>query len=185
MQTTDLVKVVKAAVDAIRVAADAKGIALQETIDPRVTPIAGDPHRLQQVVWNLVSNAVKFTPKSGRIQVRLERINSHVEIIVADNGRGIDPASLQFVFDRFWQAPDTQRGEVGIGLGLSIARQLVTMHGGTILAHSEGLGKGSTFMVRLPLPVSSAALSDQPRGIRRLHRSPSTRTFLGSTGFRS
>ncbi len=163
VQTTDLVDVVQSAVEAMRVAAEAKSIELIETIDPQVTPIAGDPHRLQQVVWNLVSNAVKFTPKGGRIQVRLERINSHVEIIVADNGKGVEPASLPLVFDRFWQAPGADRVEVGVGLGLSIARQLVTMHGGTIVAKSDGLGKGATFTVRLPLPVSTAALGEQPR----------------------
>ena len=163
VQTTDLVDVVQSAVEAMRVAADAKSIDLVETIDPQVTPIAGDPHRLQQVVWNLVSNAVKFTPKGGRIQVRLERINSHVEIVVADNGKGIEPASLPLVFDRFWQAPGADRFEVGVGLGLSIARQLVTMHGGTIVAQSDGLGKGATFTVRLPLPVSTAGLGEQPR----------------------
>ncbi|HUA32268.1 MAG TPA: ATP-binding protein [Candidatus Binataceae bacterium] len=174
VQTTDLVDVVQSAVEAMRVAADAKSISLVETIDPRVTPIAGDPHRLQQVVWNLVSNAVKFTPKGGRIQVRLERINSHVEIIVADNGKGIEPASLPLVFDRFWQAPGADRVEVGVGLGLSIARQLVTMHGGTIVAHSDGFGKGATFTVRLPLPVSTAPVSEQPR--RHPTVAPMTRT---------
>lgn len=163
LQSTDLVEVVRAAVDAMRAAAEAKSITLQETIDPRVSPIAGDPQRLQQVVWNLVSNAVKFTPRGGRIQIRLERINSHIEITVADNGRGIEAASIEHVFDRFWQAPGSERNEAGIGLGLSIVKQLVALHGGTVTAHSDGPGKGATFTVRLPLPVSSAALLELPR----------------------
>ena len=132
-----------------------KSITLQEIIDPRVDSVAGDPGRLQQVVWNLVSNAVKFTPNGGKIQVRVERINSHVEIIVADTGQGIEPAALGSVFDRFWQADGTAQSKHGVGLGLSIVKEIVSLHGGTVVAHSEGAGKGSTFTVRLPLPVST------------------------------
>ena len=161
VQATDLAQVVKAAVDANRVAADAKSIELQEIIDSRVSLISGDPQRMQQVVWNLLSNAVKFTPKGGKVQVRLERINSHVEIIVADNGQGIAPASLSRVFDRFWRETDTST--TGTGLGLAIVKELVTMHGGTVIVHSDGLGKGSTFTVRLPLPVSTAPLLEPRR----------------------
>jgi CheY-like chemotaxis protein len=147
----------------MRVAAEAKSIDLQEIIDPSVRVIAGDPHRLQQVVWNLLSNAVKFTPKGGKVQVRLERINSHVEIIVADNGQGIAPSSLAQLFDRFWRAADSDQNRPGTGLGLSIVKELVALHGGTILADSDGLGKGSTFTVRLPLPVSTAPLLEPRR----------------------
>ncbi len=161
VQATNLAQVVKAAVDANRVAADAKSIELQEIIDPRISLISGDPQRMQQVVWNLLSNAVKFTPKGGKVQVRLERINSHVEIIVADNGQGIAPASLSRVFDRFWRETDTST--TGTGLGLAIVKELVTMHGGTVIVHSDGLGKGSTFTVRLPLPVSTAPLLEPRR----------------------
>lgn len=161
VQATDLAQVVKAAVDANRVAADAKSIELQEIIDSRVSLISGDPQRMQQVVWNLLSNAVKFTPKGGKVQVRLERINSHVEIIVADNGQGIAPASVSRVFDRFWRETDTST--TGTGLGLAIVKELVTMHGGTVIVHSDGLGKGSTFTVRLPLPVSTAPLLEPRR----------------------
>lgn len=155
VQAVDLAEVVRAGVDSMRVAAEAKSITLQEIIDPRVDAVAGDPGRLQQVVWNLVSNAVKFTPNGGKIQVRVERINSHVEIIVADTGKGIEPAALESVFDRFWQADGTAQSKHGVGLGLSIVKEIVSLHGGTVVAHSEGPGKGSTFAVRLPLPIST------------------------------
>ena len=95
-------------------------------------------------------------PRGGKIQVRVERINSHVEIVVADPGEGIEPASLGSVFDRYWQADDLRRSGQGVGLGLSIVKKIVNLHGGAVLAHSEGRGKGSTFTVRLPLPVSKA-----------------------------
>ena len=163
VQATNLAQVVKAAVDGMRVAAEAKSINLQDIIDPSVSLIAGDPKRLQQVVWNLISNAVKFTPKGGKVQVRLERINSHVEIIVADNGQGIAPAALSHVFERFWRATDSDQSIPGTGLGLGIVKELVTLHGGTVMAHSDGLGKGSTFTVRLPLPVSTAPLLEPRR----------------------
>jgi signal transduction histidine kinase/ActR/RegA family two-component response regulator len=153
VQTVDLADVVRAGVESMRTAAEAKSIALQEIIDPRIDFIAGDPARLQQIVWNLVSNAVKFTPSGGRIQVRVERINSHVEIVVADTGEGIEPSSLRFVFDRFWQAEAPGRSTQGVGLGLSIVKQIVALHGGTVAAHSDGPGRGTTFTVRLPLPI--------------------------------
>ncbi len=155
VQTVDLAEVVKAGAESIRAAAEAKSITLREILDPSVNSIAGDPGRLQQIVWNLVSNAVKFTPKGGRIQVRLERINSHIEIVVADNGQGIEPASLSSVFERFWQGGDSNESRHGVGLGLSIVKELVGLHGGTVVAHSDGLGTGSTFTVRLPLPAST------------------------------
>jgi len=163
VQATDLAQVVKAGVEAIRVATQAKSIALQDIIDPSVSLIAGDQARLQQVVFNLLSNAVKFTPGGGKIEVRLERINSHVEIIVADNGQGIAPDSLLYVFDRFWQEANTVEGTPGVGLGLSIVKELVTLHGGAVMVHSEGIGKGSTFTVRLPLPVATAPLLEPRR----------------------
>lgn len=155
VQPVDLAQVVKAATESMRVAAEAKSIALQEIIDPRVDFISGDASRLQQVVWNLVSNAVKFTPSGGKIEVRLERINSHVEIIVADTGQGIDPGALSSVFDRFWQGEAPGQGHHGVGLGLSIVKEIVALHGGTVVANSAGPGTGSTFIVRLPLPVST------------------------------
>jgi CheY-like chemotaxis protein len=133
-------------------AADAKQIRIQKVIDPRAAPIAGDADRLQQIVWNLVSNAVKFTPKKGVVQVRLERVNSHVEIVVSDNGIGISPDFLPHMFERFRQADSgTTREHGGIGLGLAIVRHLVELHGGTIHAASGGRDKGTTFRVRLPV----------------------------------
>jgi signal transduction histidine kinase/ActR/RegA family two-component response regulator len=163
VQATDLAKVVKAAVDSMRVTAEAKAIALHDIVDTSVAVIAGDPKRLEQVVWNLLSNAIKFTPKGGKVQVRLERINSHVEIIVADNGQGIAPSSVPYVFDRFWQETESGRSRSGVGLGLSIVKELVALHGGTVMAHSDGIGKGSTFTVRLPLPPATAPLLEPRR----------------------
>jgi signal transduction histidine kinase/ActR/RegA family two-component response regulator len=163
VQATDLAQVVKGAVDAVRVTAEAKSITLVDILDPSVSLIAGDPKRLEQVVWNLLSNALKFTPKGGKVQVRLERINSHVEIIVADDGQGITPQALSHIFDRFWQEKQSLQSMSGVGLGLSIVKELVTLHGGTVLAHSDGLGEGSTFTVRLPIPVSTAPLLEPRR----------------------
>ncbi|HZP45902.1 MAG TPA: ATP-binding protein [Candidatus Binataceae bacterium] len=162
VQATDPAEVVRAALESIRLAAEAKAITVQELIDPKVGLIAGDPKRLEQVMWNLLSNAVKFTPKGGRIQVRLERINSHIEIVVADNGKGIEPRDLSFIFDRFWHQADPENRR-GMGLGLSIVKELVALHGGTVVAHSEGAGKGSTFIVRLPLPPARAPLLEPRR----------------------
>jgi signal transduction histidine kinase len=162
----DLAEVVKAGVESIRIAAEAKSITLRESYDPRVGPIAGDAGRLQQVVWNLVSNAVKFTPHGGEVRIRVERINSHAEIIVADTGRGIEPAALESVFDRFWQQDSAGESRHGVGLGLSIVKEIVSMHGGTVSANSAGAGKGSTFTVRLPL-AASVDLSGDPDGDSR------------------
>lgn len=151
IQKIELSTVIEAAVDAVRPAADAKNIRLQTLLDSEVGFISGDANRLQQVIWNLLSNAVKFTPKAGRVQVRLERINSHVEITVSDTGEGIAPEFLPFVFDRFRQADQTStRRQGGLGLGLSIVRQLVEMHGGTVDVQSAGEGKGTSFNVNLP-----------------------------------
>ena len=152
VQPVDLPAVVSAAVETVMPAAEAKQIRVQTILDPRATPISGDPNRMQQIVWNLVSNAVKFTPKQGVVQVRLERVNSHVEIVVSDTGAGITPDFLPHIFERFRQADSgTTREHAGIGLGLAIARHLVELHGGTIHAASEGRDKGSTFRVRLPV----------------------------------
>jgi PAS domain S-box-containing protein len=159
VQPVDLPDTVRHAVDAVVPAADAKNIRLELVIDPRAGPISGDAERLQQVVWNLLSNAVKFTPKDGKVQVRVERVNSHVEVIVCDTGIGIAPAFLPHVFEHFRQedaSPSRERG--GLGLGLGIARQLVEMHGGTIHAASGGPGQGSTFRVTLPLIVAHPEL---------------------------
>ncbi len=152
VQQTDLATVVEQAVSIVRPAAEAKGIRLRPIVDPSAGPVSGDPNRLQQVVWNLLSNAVKFTPRGGNVEVVLQRANSHVEIAVSDSGRGISPDFLPHVFERFRQADTSKdRAQGGLGLGLAIAKQTVELHGGTVIAHSPGEGKGATFTVSLPL----------------------------------
>ena len=154
VQPTDLASVVEAAVEAARPSAEAKGIRLHTVLDPLAGPVSGDPNRLQQVVWNLLSNAVKFTPRNGKIEVRLERIDSHLEITVRDDGIGIEAHFLPQVFDRFRQADaSTTRSHGGLGLGLSIARQLVELHGGSVRASSDGPGHGAAFVVSLRAPA--------------------------------
>ncbi len=169
VRAVDLSQVIMAAVDAARPSAEAKNIHIQTLLDPRAGPISGDPDRLQQVVWNLLSNAVKFTPKNGRVQMRLERINSHVEIVVSDTGAGIEAEFLPHVFDRFRQSDGSMtRRHGGLGLGLAIVRQLVELHGGTVSVSSEGNGHGSTFTVQLPLlPVRREETNGD--GERRVH----------------
>ena len=157
VQPVDLPQTVTNAVDAVAPAADARGIRIETVLDPNATPVSGDPERLQQVLWNLLSNAVKFTTRGGRVQVRLARVNSHVEVSVADTGVGIAPEFLPHVFERFRQADaGIARERGGLGLGLSIARQLAEMHGGTIDAASNGVGHGSTFTLTLPLMIVNA-----------------------------
>ncbi len=152
VQPVDLTALIESSIDAVLPAAEAKGIRLQRVLDSGASMVSGDPARLQQVVWNLLSNAIKFTPKDGRVQVKLERIDSHVEIIVTDNGQGISPDVLPFVFERFRQADSTStRAHGGLGLGLAIVRHLVEMHGGTVEAESYGKDHGSAFTVKLPL----------------------------------
>lgn len=151
----DLIPTIEAVVEVMSPAAAAKGIRLQLVLDPGASRIAGDPDRLHQVFANLLSNSIKFTPKGGRVQVRLERINSHIEISVNDTGEGVDPDLLPHVFELFRQGDSTTtRKQRGLGLGLGIARSLVELHGGTITAYSEGVGKGAQFVVRLPLMIS-------------------------------
>jgi signal transduction histidine kinase/ActR/RegA family two-component response regulator len=152
VRPVELTDVIGAAVEIVRPAADAKGVTLRTVLDTSSGLVSGDADRLQQVVWNLLSNAVKFTPRGGRVQVRLERVTSHSELTVSDTGEGISKEFLPFVFDRFSQADSTSsRKHGGLGLGLGIVRHLVELHGGTVQAFSSGLGKGSTFVVRLPL----------------------------------
>ena len=142
------------AIETIRPGAEAKGIRIEQMLDPVAGPVSGDPNRLQQIAWNLLSNAVKFTPRGGKVQVLLQRVDSHIEITVADTGQGIAAEFLPFIFERFRQADaSTTRRHGGLGLGLSIAKQLIDLHGGTIEARSPGEGQGSTFIVRLPLVV--------------------------------
>jgi signal transduction histidine kinase/ActR/RegA family two-component response regulator len=160
----NLGSVIEAAVETVRPAAEAKGIRLSSLGDPAAETIPGDAERLQQVVWNLLSNAVKFAPKGGRVEVRLERADSQVEIIVSDDGQGIKPEFLPYVFERFRQEDSgTDRQQGGLGLGLAIVRHIVELHGGTVRAASDGLGKGATFTVALPIARSRAASPDELR----------------------
>ena len=152
VQPVDLPDIVRSAVDAVTPAAEAKGLRLEVVLDPLTGPVSGDPERLQQILWNLLSNAVKFTGRGEKVQVRLARVNSHVEVAVSDTGIGIPADFLPHVFERFRQADaSTTRESGGLGLGLAIARQLTEMHGGTIQAASAGVGHGATFTVQLPL----------------------------------
>ncbi|HUF93462.1 MAG TPA: ATP-binding protein, partial [Candidatus Limnocylindria bacterium] len=175
--------VIEAAVDTLRPAAEAKEQRLTAILDPRTGQVSGDPDRLQQVVTNLLSNAVKFTPKGGRVEVRLARVGSHVEIVVSDSGPGIPPQSLPHIFDRFRQADSSStRQHGGLGIGLAVVRHLVELHGGTVDARSDE-GGGASFTVTLPvLPMhavtpgaehptaggTAAAASSALRGVRVL-----------------
>jgi signal transduction histidine kinase len=151
---------VEAAIEAVRPAAVAKNIRIQSTLDSKAS-VMGDAGRLQQVVWNLLSNAVKFTPKAGRVQVVVERRESSIAIVVADTGIGLEPDFLPHVFDRFSQAESSStRRHGGLGLGLSIVKHLVELHGGTISVTSDGPGKGATFTVTLPIALSRRSPSD-------------------------
>ena len=149
----DLVSVINAAIDSVQLAADSKGIHFEMTLDLSVRRISGDAGRLQQVLWNLLSNAIKFTPQDGLIHVCLEHVDSRVQISVRDNGPGISPEFLPYIFDRFRQADGTStRRHGGLGLGLAIVRHLVELHGGTVHAESSP-GRGATFTLRLPWTV--------------------------------
>jgi CheY-like chemotaxis protein/nitrogen-specific signal transduction histidine kinase len=155
VRAVDLRAVVEAAIDVVRPTADAKGLRLQAVLDTHELGITGDPDRLQQVVWNLLINAVKFSARGGRIQVHLQRTNSHAEISVSDTGQGIGPEVLPHVFERFRQADSTStRRHAGLGLGLALVRHLVELHGGTVEAASGGEGQGATFTVKLPIAIA-------------------------------
>jgi signal transduction histidine kinase len=144
--------VLESAIETLRPAAEAKQIRLQALLDPAASPMAGDPDRLRQVFWNLLSNAMKFTPKDGRIQIISQRIDSHIEIMVSDTGTGIEPQLLPYVFDRFRQGDSgTNRQNSGLGLGLAIVRNLVELHGGTVSAESHGRRQGASFIIKLPI----------------------------------
>src|SRR5215213_3758232 len=148
----DLASIVETTLDTVRLAAEAKGVQVQWALESEPGLVSGDPDRLQQVVWNLISNAIKFTPRGGAVNVRLARAGSQAEITVADTGRGIKADFLPFIFERFRQADTTTtRQHSGLGLRLAIVRHLVEMHEGTVLAESGGEGQGATFILRLPL----------------------------------
>ena len=163
-QLVNPISFIEAAIETVKPAAEARGIRLQTVLDANAGPISGDPNRLQQVVWNLLSNAIKFTPRGGRVQVLLERVNSHVELSVSDTGQGISADFLPHVFERFRQADaSTTRKHGGLGLGLAIVKQLVELHGGGIAAMSPGQGAGSTFTVSLPLAAVHRDLGEPRR----------------------
>ena len=169
--------VIEGAVEALRPSADVKQIAITLTLDPQPGLVLADPERLQQVVWNLLSNAIKFTPPHGRVEIRLERVGTDLELTLRDSGEGIAPALLPHVFERFWQADaSTRRRHGGLGLGLAIVRHLIEAHGGEVSAHSEGEGHGSTFVIRLP--AMSAAPESETHPASRSVDSRETATPL-------
>jgi CheY-like chemotaxis protein len=175
----DLASVVAASVDTMRAAADAKSVTIQRSLDPYAGTVLGDAQRIQQIVWNLCSNAVRFTPSGGRVDVSLARGEGTVELRVSDTGEGIAPDFLPYVFDRFRQADaSSTRRHGGLGLGLAIARHLTELHGGTIVAESAGLGHGSTFVVRFPaMPSQERRAEDAGRAPARSPMSTSTPSF--------
>jgi len=151
----DLATIIRAAMETVRLSAEAKLIQIHSALDPAVGQVFGDPGRLQQIVWNLLSNAIKFTPEGGQVEIYLEQIDSQVQITVKDTGKGINRDFLPYVFETFRQADSaTTRKFGGLGLGLAIVRYLVEMHGGTVLAESLGEGHGATFIVKLPMILS-------------------------------
>jgi PAS domain S-box-containing protein len=164
VQKVELSHLIEAALDSVRPAAQAKGITLQSILDPLARPVSGDPGRLQQVFWNLLSNAIKFTPRGGKVQVLLERVNSHLEVSIADNGAGIDPEFLPHVFERFKQADASiTRRHGGLGLGLAIVKHLVELHGGSVRVKSPGPGLGATFSISFPLAPVQVDSFDKDR----------------------
>jgi CheY-like chemotaxis protein/nitrogen-specific signal transduction histidine kinase len=166
IQPVDLGTVLRDALATVTPAADAKGVRLEAILEPEAGPVSGDPDRLQQVIWNLLSNAVKFTPRGGRVQLRLQRVNSRVEVTVSDTGIGIREDFLPHLFERFRQGDSTTtRSHGGLGLGLAIARRIVELHGGRIQAFSPGEGQGSTFRVELPIMIVHAEVDSE----RRVH----------------
>ena len=155
IQPVNVADVIGEALDAVRPGAEAKGIQVQSVLDSPGAQVSGDPGRLQQAVWNLLYNAVKFTPKAGRIQVKLQQVKSHVEIIVSDTGPGIRPDLLPYIFDRLRQGDSSRsRAHGGLGIGLALVRHIAELHGGSVFAESPGEGQGATFVVKLPLMVT-------------------------------
>ncbi len=164
IQSCDLTKVVKEGIDVVRAAAEAKNITLKAVLDPAADPAFCDPVRMQQVVWNILANAIKFTPPGGNVSIWLKREPNAIQILIADSGQGMSAELLPYIFDRFHQADSSTRRKFGgLGLGLSIVKQLLEMHGGTVEAHSAGEGHGSTFTLLLPFrSVRAPASIDDP-----------------------
>lgn len=179
VQPVDLRSVIEDALDGIRPAAEAKNIRLQPVLASPGGPVSGDPDRLQQIVWNLLSNAVKFTPKGGRVQVQLQRVKSHVEIVVSDTGQGIQPELLPQIFDRFRQGDSSStRAHGGLGVGLALVRHLVELHGGIVFAESPGEGRGTTFVVKLPLMIANPA-EPPAKGTPAKHQNANAQSLVG------
>jgi len=163
VRPVNLAPLIEKAMDVVRPAVDAKGITLDATLDREADQITGDPDRLQQVVWNLLSNAVKFTDEGGRVEVRLGRVDPYIQISVRDTGCGINPEFMPYLFERYRQADASgARHKGGLGLGLTLVRQLVEMHGGAVTAESEGEGKGATFIVKLPVRAIYTTETERP-----------------------
>jgi signal transduction histidine kinase len=164
VQRVELAAAIAAAVEVVHLAAEAKGVRMEIIVDPLAGPVSGDPSRVQQIIWNLLSNAVKFTPKGGKVQITVERVNSHIELSISDTGQGLDPAFLPYVFDRFSQgAQPLVMPQKGLGLGLAIVKSLAEMHGGSVRAKSGGVDKGSTFIVALPISIVRTLTGDELR----------------------
>jgi signal transduction histidine kinase/ActR/RegA family two-component response regulator len=156
--------VLQGALDAVRPASVAKAINIRTILDPDTGAVAGDAGRLQQVVWNLLMNAIKFTPPGGEVQLRLQRVSSHLQIVVSDTGQGIAPEMLPHVFERFRQADSSStRPHGGLGLGLALVKHIVELHGGTAVAESAGVGQGATFIVTLPIGAADFPVESAPR----------------------
>lgn len=155
IQQLNLARIAETAIASLRPSAENKEIRLQKKLDPVAGPVSGDFDRVQQIVCNLLSNAIKYTPKGGNIMVSVERVASHLELIVSDSGSGINPEFLPFIFDRFRQADSSStRHYGGLGIGLAIVKQLVELHGGTVQAKSPGEGQGASFTVSIPVSHS-------------------------------
>jgi PAS domain S-box-containing protein len=185
VQQVDLPQVIHNALESVTLAAEAKGVRIESILDSGTGPVSGDPERLQQVVWNLVANAVKFTNRGDRIQVRLERVNSHTEVIISDTGAGISAEFLPHIFERFRQEDSgTTRAQGGLGLGLAIARHIVEMHGGSIEAASDGVGHGSTFRILLPLMIVHGRTVDGERVHPQAERAGAPITIPNLLGIR-
>lgn len=166
----ELAPIIEAAIEAVHPAAEAKQIVLRQVIDSNAGTVSGDSERLQQVIWNLLTNAIKFSPKNGKVELRLERVGSFVQIVVKDSGKGIEPEFLPHVFEVFRQAEgQITRAEGGLGLGLAIVNKIVEMHGGSVKAESAGENQGATFTVQLPIRGVNAAETLLPDNTRQVH----------------
>jgi len=176
VRPVDLAGVVAAALDTVRPAAEAKEIELLPVLDPAAGPVSGDADRLQQVIWNLLSNAIKFSPEGGRIEVRLEAVDSHVELVVEDTGPGVDPEFMPYLFERFRQADASNtRAHGGLGLGLAIVRHLAELHGGSVNAANRESETGAVFTLRLPRRSAAASrtVRESEAGVRGAAALPS------------